>query len=159
MASYYTFARVYSPRIFATLAATTLRWICWQFAGSVPLVWLQSYVARNAVGFGHCQRVDCNCRLHIKARNPPKVESAGWSVYDLLKMPVLWLIIPLVFGTCLLWRCADYGLVHIWLIPMANATQVGNVSMTMSLAIIAEHLPMAHWTVFGSRKWSSLPGM
>jgi hypothetical protein len=43
----------------------------------------------------------------IFVRNPPKVESAqvgGFS--DLLKMPVLWLIIPLVFVNYLARRCA-----------------------------------------------------
>ena len=77
-------------------------------------------------------------------------------------MPVLWLIIPLVFVNYL----PVAALRGLWIGPYlvdtygANATQVGNASMMMSLAIIAEHLPMAHWTVCLDRgNGSSLPGM
>jgi hypothetical protein len=70
MASYYIFARVYSPRIFATLAATIIGvGSVGNLAGSVPLGLgcARLWVARNAVGLGRRQCVDCNCRLHIRA--------------------------------------------------------------------------------------------
>ena len=76
----------------------------------------------------------------IFVRNPPKVESTQVGRYsDLLKMPVLWFIIPFVFVNYL----PVAALRGLWIGPYlvdtfgANATQVGNASMMMSLAIIA----------------------
>ena len=100
MASYYIFARVYSPRIFATLAATIIGvGSVGNLAGSVPLVWVvQSYGWRETLWGLAVVSALIAIAAFIFVRNPPKVESTQVGRFsDLLKMPVLWLIIPLVF--------------------------------------------------------------
>jgi hypothetical protein len=164
MASYYIFARVYSSRIFATLAATTIGvGSVGNLAGSVPLVWVvQIYGWRETLWGLAVVSALIAIATFIFVRNPPKVESAqvgGFS--DLLKMPVLWLIIPLVFVNYL----PVAALRGLWIGPYlvdtfgANAAQVGNASMMMSLAIIAgtfAYGPLDR--VFGSRKWVIFAG-
>ena len=164
MASYYIFARVYSPRMFATLAATIIGvGSVGNLAGSVPLVWVvQSYGWRETLWGLAMVSALIAIATFIFVRNPPKIESTQVGRFsDLLKMPVLWLIIPLV--------CVNYlpvaALRGLWIGPYlvdtygADATQVGNASMVMSLAIIAgtfAYGPLDR--VFGSRKWVIFAG-
>ena len=164
MASYYIFARVYSPRIFATLAATTIGvGSIGNLAGSVPLVWVVQI-------YGWCETLwglavvsaVIAVAAFIFVRNPPKFETTQIGRFsDLLKMPVLWFIIPLVFVNYL----PVAALRGLWIGPYlvdtfgANTTQVGNASMMMSLAIIAGTFvygPLDR--VFGSRKWVIFAG-
>src|SRR5210317_190039 len=164
MASYYIFACVYSPRIFATLAATIIGvGSVGNLAGSVPLVWVvQSYGWRETLWGLAVVSALIAIAAFIFVRNPPKVASTQVGRFsDLLKMPVLWLIIPLVFVNYL----PVAALRGLWIGPYlvdtygANTTQVGNASMMMSLAIIAgtfAYGPLDR--VFGSRKWVIFAG-
>lgn len=164
MASYYIFARVYSPRIFATLAATTIGvGSIGNLAGSVPLVWVvQIYGWRETLWGLAVGSAVIAVAAFIFVRNPPKFETTQVGRFsDLLKMPVLWFIIPLVFVNYL----PVAALRGLWIGPYlvdtfgANTTQVGNASMMMSLAIIAGTFvygPLDR--VFGSRKWVIFAG-
>ena len=164
MASYYIFARVYSPRIFATLAATTIGvGSIGNLAGSVPLVWVvQIYGWRETLWGLAVVSAVIAVAAFIFVRNPPKFETTQIGRFsDLLKMPVLWFIIPLVFVNYL----PVAALRGLWIGPYlvdtfgANTTQVGNASMMMSLAIIAGTFvygPLDR--VFGSRKWVIFAG-
>ena len=164
MASYYIFARVYSPRIFATLAATTIGvGSIGNLAGSVPLVWVvQIYGWRETLWGLAVVSAVIAVAAFIFVRNPPKFETTQVGRFsDLLKMPVLWFIIPLVFVNYL----PVAALRGLWIGPYlvdtfgANTTQVGNASMMMSLAIIAGTFvygPLDR--VFGSRKWVIFAG-
>ena len=164
MASYYIFARVYSPRIFATLAATTIGvGSIGNLAGSVPLVWVvQVYGWRETLWGLAVVSAVIAVAAFVFVRNPPKFETTQIGRFsDLLKMPVLWFIIPLVFVNYL----PVAALRGLWIGPYlvdtfgANTTQVGNASMMMSLAIIAGTFvygPLDR--VFGSRKWVIFAG-
>ena len=164
MASYYIFARVYSPRIFATLAATTIGvGSIGNLAGSVPLVWVvQIYGWRETLWGLAVVSAVIAVAAFVFVRNPPKFETTQIGRFsDLLKMPVLWFIIPLVFVNYL----PVAALRGLWIGPYlvdtfgANTTQVGNASMMMSLAIIAGTFvygPLDR--VFGSRKWVIFAG-
>ena len=164
MASYYIFARVYSPRIFATLAATTIGvGSIGNLAGSVPLVWVvQIYGWRETLWGLAVVSAVIALAAFIFVRNPPKFETTQIGRFsDLLKMPVLWFIIPLVFVNYL----PVAALRGLWIGPYlvdtfgANTTQVGNASMMMSLAIIVGTFvygPLDR--VFGSRKWVIFAG-
>ena len=164
MASYYIFARVYSPRIFATLAATTIGvGSIGNLAGSVPLVLVvQIYGWRETLWGLAVVSAVIAVAAFIFVRNPPKFETTQVGRFsDLLKMPVLWFIIPLVFVNYL----PVAALRGLWIGPYlvdtfgANTTQVGNASMMMSLAIIAGTFvygPLDR--VFGSRKWVIFAG-
>lgn len=164
MASYYIVARTYSPKIFATLAATIIGiGSIGNLAGSVPLVWVvQSYGWRETLW---CLSV-FSALLAITAlvfvRNPPPAPTTQSGRFsDLLKMPVLWWIIPLVFVNYM----PVAALRGLWIGPYlvdtfaASAAQVGNASMMMSLAIIAgtfAYGPLDR--VFGTRKWVIFTG-
>ena len=164
MASYYIFARVYSPRIFATLAATTIGvGSIGNLAGSVPLVWVvQIYGWRETLWGLAVVSAVIAVAAFVFVRNPPKFETTQIGRFsDLMKMPVLWFIIPLVFVNYL----PVAALRGLWIGPYlvdtfgANTTQVGNASMMMSLAIIAGTFvygPLDR--VFGSRKWVIFAG-
>lgn len=164
MASYYIFARVYFPRIFATLAATTIGvGSIGNLAGSVPLVWVvQIYGWRETLWGLAVVSAVIAVAAFVFVRNPPKFETTQIGRFsDLLKMPVLWFIIPLVFVNYL----PVAALRGLWIGPYlvdtfgANTTQVGKASMMMSLAIIAGTFvygPLDR--VFGSRKWVIFAG-
>lgn len=164
MASYYIFARTYSPKIFATLAATIIGiGSIGNLAGSVPLVWVvQSYGWRETLwGLSVFSALVAITAL-VFVRNPPPAPTTQLGRFsDLLKMPVLWWIIPLVFVNYM----PVAALRGLWIGPYlvdtfaASAAQVGNASMMMSLAIIAgtfAYGPLDR--VFGTRKWVIFTG-
>ena len=164
MASYYIFARTYSPKIFATLAATIIGiGSIGNLAGSVPLVWVvQSYGWRETLwGLSVFSALLAITALVFVRNPPPAPTTQSGRFSDLLKMPVLWWIIPLVFVNYM----PVAALRGLWIGPYlvdtfaASAAQVGNASMMMSLAIIAgtfAYGPLDR--VFGTRKWVIFTG-
>lgn len=164
MASYYIFARTYSPKIFATLAATIIGiGSIGNLAGSVPLVWVvQSYGWRETLwGLSVFSALIAITALVFVRNPPPTPTTQSGRFFDLLKMPVLWWIIPLVFVNYM----PVAALRGLWIGPYlvdtfaASAAQVGNASMMMSLAIIAgtfAYGPLDR--VFGTRKWVIFTG-
>lgn len=164
MASYYIFARTYSPKIFATLAATIIGiGSIGNLAGSVPLVWVvQSYGWRETLwGLSVFSALIAIIALVFVRNPPPAPTTQSGRFSDLLKMPVLWWIIPLVFVNYM----PVAALRGLWIGPYlvdtfaASAAQVGNASMMMSLAIIAgtfAYGPLDR--VFGTRKWVIFAG-
>lgn len=164
MASYYIFARTYSPKIFATLAATIIGiGSIGNLAGSVPLVWVvQSYGWRETLwGLSVFSALIAITALVFVRNPPPAPTTQSGRFSDLLKMPVLWWIIPLVFVNYM----PVAALRGLWIGPYlvdtfaASAAQVGNASMMMSLAIIAgtfAYGPLDR--VFGTRKWVIFTG-
>ena len=164
MASYYIFARTCSPKIFATLAATIIGiGSIGNLAGSVPLVWVvQSYGWRETLwGLSVFSALLAITALVFVRNPPPAPTTQSGRFSDLLKMPVLWWIIPLVFVNYM----PVAALRGLWIGPYlvdtfaASAAQVGNASMMMSLAIIAgtfAYGPLDR--VFGTRKWVIFTG-
>ncbi|KPP86422.1 MAG: Major Facilitator Superfamily [Rhodobacteraceae bacterium HLUCCO07] len=159
MASYFIFAQVYSARVFATLAAVILGvgsvgnlasalplTLAVEALGWRPVMWIMAAVSA-ATAFG----------LFVMVRDPDKVASeARGSVLDLLKMPALWLIFPLMAVQ----YAPAAGLRGLWIGPYfadvfaASPALVGNVTLIMGVAMIAgtfAYGPMDR--IMGTRKW------
>ncbi len=159
MASYFIFAQVYSARVFATLAAVILGvGSVGNLASALPLtlavealgwrvvMWIMAAVSA-ATAFG----------LFVMVRDPDRVVSeARGSVLDLLKMPALWLIFPLMFFQ----YAPAAGLRGLWIGPYfadvfaASPALVGNATLIMGAAMIAGTFiygPMDR--IMGTRKW------
>ena len=164
MASYYIFARQFPPARFATLAALMLGvGSIGNLAAAYPTAvaadlfgWRATLAGLAlisvAVGFGVLATV----------RDPGRVvtEERG-SVLDLLRMPAMWLIFPLMFFQ----YAPAAGLRGLWIGPYftdvfgLDARAVGQVTLLMGIAMIAGTFlygPLDRW--FGTRKWVVLVG-
>ncbi|UYV37536.1 MFS transporter [Rhodobacteraceae bacterium D3-12] len=159
MASYYIFARVYSPAVFATLAAVILgvgsvgnlvsalpTTLAVEAFGWRAVLWGMAVISA-ATAFG----------LFVMVRDPERVVSdEKGSVFDLLKMPALWLIFPLMFFQ----YAPAAGLRGLWIGPYftdvfgAGAGPVGSITLIMGAAMIAGTFiygPLDR--MLGTRKW------
>lgn len=95
--------------------------------------------------------------LFVMVRDPERVVSdAKGSVLDLLRMPALWLIFPLMFFQ----YAPAAGFRGLWIGPFftdvfgASVATVGNITLIMGAAMIAgtfAYGPLDR--VFGTRKW------
>jgi MFS family permease len=159
MASYFIFAREFPARQFATLAAVMLG------VGSLGNL-LSAYpttLAVQAIGWRASLLVlAAACVIVALAvmflvRDPARVESdQKGSVIDLLKMPVLWAIFPLMFV-----NYAPAGAIRgLWIGPYLSEVftvtpeQVGTATLIMGAAMILGTFvygPLDR--VFGTRKW------
>lgn len=159
MASYFIFAREYPPRQFATLAAVMLG------VGSLGNL-LSAYpmtLTVEAIGWrGALMVLAVACvavalALFFLVRDPERVvtDQKG-SVIDLLKMPVLWAIFPLMFV-----NYAPAGAIRgLWIGPYLSEVfevsreQVGTATLIMGVAMILGTFvygPLDR--IFGTRKW------
>lgn len=159
MASYYIFAREFPPAKFAMLAALMLG------VGSVGNL-VASYptaLAAELIGWRgtlaglSILSVVVAIGLFFTVRDPePIKDGAKGSVLDLLKMPVMWAILPLMF--------VNYGPVGavrgLWIGPYLsdmfglNTSQIGQATLVMGAAMIAGTLcygPLDR--ILGTRKW------
>lgn len=159
MASYFIFARVYSPAVFATLAGATIGLgSLGNLAGASPMAWaVTAFCWRETMqGLGVVSLVVA-ALMWVTVKNPPKVESAQrGSVLDLLKMPQLW---PL-YALMLVNYAPAAGLRGLWAGPylrdvyQADVALIGQVTLVMALAMIAGSFaygPLER--LFGTRKW------
>ena len=161
MASYYIFARLYSPAIFGTLAGVLIGvGTAGNLAGSIPLAkaveamgWRPSLWAMFAV------TVIVAAGVALFVRNPPKIEvgeSTKGSLLDLLKIPQLWLIIPLLIVN----YAPAAAIRGLWAGPYLrdefgmDASGIGTITFWMAVAMMIGSFaygPMDR--VFGTRKW------
>ncbi|WP_299553604.1 MFS transporter [uncultured Tateyamaria sp.] len=164
MASFYIFAREFDPGRFATLAALmigigtignlissypmafavdTMGWrlSMWALAGVTAIV---------AIG------------VLLSVRDPSKADAAGnGSLFDLLRMPVLWFIIPIMFV-----NYAPVAAVRgLWIGPYLRdvfdqtTAQIGIATLVMSLAMILGTIAYGPLDrIFGTRKWIVFTG-
>jgi MFS family permease len=142
MASYFIFAREYSPAVFGTLAALTLGiGTLGNVAASLPLSsavaafgWRETVLGlaaiTGAVALG----------ILVLVRDPARLEGAGQgSLLDLLKMPVLWPILVMMM-VC---YAPIAGLRGLWIGPYfsdvhgATALEIGQISLWIGLAMVA----------------------
>ncbi|MDR9428509.1 MAG: MFS transporter [Salibaculum sp.] len=164
MASYFIFARVYSPAVFGTLAGVVLGvGSLGNVASSVPLAWAAEAVGWRGTLFG-LAAISLAIAALIAAfvTDPPKAEAEKrGSVLDILKIPALWLILPLMFVN----YAPSAGTRGLWVGPYmadvfgADAARIGLVSLVMGLAMIAGNFaygPLDRW--LGTRKWGILGG-
>ncbi|MEQ9693179.1 MFS transporter [Shimia sp. SDUM112013] len=164
MASYYIFAKSYPPARFATLAALMLgvgsvgnlvasypmAWAAGTIGWRAALVVLALFSAATAVG------------LYVKVIDPPQEahEEKG-SVLDLLKMPALWLLFPMMFVNYM----PAAGIRGVWMGPYLSDVfdlstgAIGTAALVMGVAMILGTLaygPMDR--ILGTRKWVVLIG-
>lgn len=159
MASYYIFARVYSPAVFATLAAVILG------VGSVGNLAsaLPTTLAVEAFGWRAVMLGSAGVSAAVAAgvfwlvRDPGRIlsEERG-SLLGLLKVPALWLIFPLMAVQ----YAPAAGARGLWIGPYfrdvfgAGDTLVGNVTLIMGAAMIAGTLAYGPLDrILGTRKW------
>ncbi|MDK3020305.1 MFS transporter [Pseudodonghicola flavimaris] len=159
MASYYIFAREYPPRHFATLGALMLG------VGSVGNL-IASYptaLAAELIGWRGTMLLLCAASaavavgLFVTVRDPAPAEGDHrGSVLDLLKLPVLWLILPMMFVSY-----APSGTLRgLWIGPYLadvfgmDTARIGQATLVMGVAMILGTLaygPMDR--LCRSRKW------
>lgn len=164
MASYYILARSFSPAVFATLAGAIIGFgSLGNIAGSAPLAWAaETYGWRETMyGMAVLALVIC-ALLWVFIKDPPRVETTSkGSVLDVLKMPVMWPILAMMFVN----YAPAAGLRGLWAGPYtrdvfaADAGVIGQVTLLMGLAMIAGSFiygPMDR--LFRTRKWVVLVG-
>jgi len=166
MASFYIFARQYRPAIFATLAGAVVGiGSLGNIAASLPLAWAADawgWRATSLVLAGVTVLVALTLFLSIS--DPEKVEQnerSNGSLFDVLKMPALWLILPMALVN----YAPAAGLRGSWAGPYfadvhgLDASGIGQVTLAMGLAMIIGNLSYGPLDrVFGTRKWVVLGG-
>jgi MFS family permease len=163
MAAYFIFARSYPPHLFATLAGAAIGLgSLGNVAGSIPLAWLVGAVGWRAALWGvAAATLVVAAAILALVRDPPRLPAAGGSFLDLLRLPVLWPLLPLVAvnyaaAACLrgLWAGPYFRDVH-----GLDATGIGWATLAMGLAMIAGNFAYGPLDrVFGTRKWVALAG-
>ncbi|WP_372891992.1 MFS transporter [Rhodosalinus sp.] len=156
MGSYFIFARSFPAAAFATLGAVMIGvGSIGNLASTVPLELLVEAVGWRATLFT-LAGVTGGLALAMFAfvQDPPALEGgAKGSLLDVLRIPALWLIMPLM----LVHYAPAAGLRGLWIGPyMADvqATTAGTATLVMGLAMIAgtfAYGPLDRW--LGTRKW------
>ena len=164
MASYYIFARSYSAAVFATLAALVLGiGSVGNLASALPTTLAVEAFGWRAVVWGTAfVSMATAVGLFFVVRDPERVISdAKGSLMDLLKMPALWLIFPLMAVQ----YAPAAGARGLWIGPFfrdvfgAGDGLVGNVTLLMGAAMIAgtfAYGPLDR--LLGTRKWVIFAG-
>ncbi|MCU9848336.1 MFS transporter [Defluviimonas sp. WL0024] len=161
MASYYIFARVYRPAVFGTLAGAIIgAGSLGNIAGAAPLAWLVELIGWRPALIGLAAvTVAVALALWIFVRDPERLaapETGRGSVVDLLRIPGLWAILPLM-AVAYAPAAAIRGL---WAGPYLaevfglDALAIGRVTLVMALAMVAGNFAYGPLDrIFGTRKW------
>ncbi len=162
MSSYYIFAKVYSPAVFATLAGAVIGiGSLGNLAGSVPMAWaVEAFGWRETLAGLGCITLAVAVALMVFVTDPPKEEDASkGSVLDLLRIPALWFVFPLMFVN----YAPSAGIRGLWIGPYLSdvyaldAGGIGQITLVMGLAMILGNfiygpldrlLPSRKWIVF-----------
>lgn len=159
MASYFIFAREYPPARFATLAALMLG------VGSVGNLLASYPTALAADWFGWrgtlaglaVMSAAVAIGIFLTVHDPEQVEhDEKGSVFELLKMPVMWLILPLMFVNYV----PSGSIRGLWIGPYLrdvyglDTGQIGQATLIMGAAMIIGTLTYGPLDrVFKTRKW------
>ncbi len=166
MASYYIFARVYSPAVFGTLAGAIIGvGSLGNIAGATPLAWLVAAIGWRPALFGLAAvTVAVAFALWVFVRDPERAaapDAGRGSVMDLLRIPGLWAILPLM-AVAYAPSAAIRGL---WAGPYlsevfgADALAIGRATLVMALAMVLGNFAYGPLDrVFGTRKWVVISG-
>lgn len=162
MAAYYIFARVYPPAVFATLAGAVIGvGSLGNIAGAAPLAWLVEAAGWRPTLWGLAAvTLVIAAALAVFVTDPPPAPrgtgAARGSLLDLLRLPGLWAILPLMAVS----YAPSAAVRGLWAGPYAervfgaDATGIGMVTLVMGLAMVAGNFgygPLDR--VFGTRKW------
>ncbi|MGB3316281.1 MAG: MFS transporter [Albidovulum sp.] len=166
MASYYIFARIYSPAVFGTLAGAIIgAGSLGNIAGAAPLAWLVGAVGwRPALFALAAVTFLVAAALWVFVRGPERAEvpeTGRGSILHLLKVPGLWAILPLM-AVAYAPAAAIRGL---WAGPYlqevfgADATVIGRATLVMALAMVLGNFAYGPLDrIFGTRKWVVILG-
>ncbi len=164
MASYYIFARNYPPARFATLAALMLGvGSVGNLFASYPMALAAEMIGwRGALWVLSLLSIAVAVGVFLTVRDPENIQSdQKGSVLDLLKLPVLWAIFPLMLVN----YAPAAALRGLWIGPYLadvfglSTGQIGQATLVMGVAMIAGTLsygPMDR--ILGTRKWVVLGG-
>ena len=159
MASYYIFARQFPPAKFATLAALMLGvGSVGNLVASYPMAFAAETVGWRAALWGLAGISGVVAAgIAVLVRDPERITGdARGSVLDLLRMPVLWAILPLMFVA----YAPSAALRGLWAGPYLrdvfglDTGAVGQATLVMGVAMIAGTLTYGPLDrMVGSRKW------
>ncbi len=166
MASYYIFARQYPPAVFGTFAGAVIGFGSFgNIAASMPLAWAVELVGWRGTLWGMAiLTVAVAALMFVTIEDPEPVQhdsAKKGSLFDLLRIPALWLIFPLMLVN----YAPSMGLRALWSGPFLtdvygmDASGIGKVTLAMGLAMILGNFaygPMDR--LFGTRKWVILAG-
>ena len=164
MACYYIFVRNHPPKQFATLAAAMIGvGTLGNVSASVPLSWTVDLVGWRVTMWllaAICSAIALGIWRFV--RDPEQVTGdVGGSVIDLLRIPALWLILPLMFVNYVP-AAAIRGL---WISPYLSdvfelsQAQIGRATLAMGLAMVVgvfAYGPLDR--ILGTRKWVIIGG-
>jgi len=159
MASYFIFARQFSPAVFGTLAGITIG------VGSLGNVASSLPLSAAVAAFGWRETVlglaaltgAVALAILVLVRDPPRLQTArDGSLLDLLRIPAIWPILAMmvvcympIAGIRGLWVGPYFADVH-----GADQLGIGEVSLWIGLAMVAGNFaygPLDRW--LGTRKW------
>lgn len=161
MASFFVFARVYPPAMFATLGAVMIGvGSLGNLAGSVPLTMaVDLFGWRETLWVLAGATVLISAGIWVSVADPPQVETEEkGSVLDLFKIRALWFIFPLM----LVYYAPAGAMRGLWIGPYVSdvfSGDAGIASLWMGVAMIAgtfAYGPLDR--MFGTRKWVALVG-
>ena len=164
MASYFIFARMYPPARFATLAALMLG------VGSVgnliaayPTAWAAETIGWRAT-LWVLAAISSSIAIGLWSlvQDPPKANSTEkGSVLDLLKIPALWLLFPLMFVNYM----PAAGIRGLWIGPYLSDTftlttsEIGQATLVMGVAMIIGTFAYGPaGRILKTRKWVIIGG-
>lgn len=159
MASYFIFARQFSPAVFGTLAGVTIGvGALGNVASSLPLsAAVEAFGWRETVmGLAGITGLVAGAIL-VLVRDPPRLASArDGSLVDLLRIPAIWPVLAMMV-VC---YTPIAGLRGFWVGPYfadvhgADQGEIGRISLWIGLAMVAGNFaygPLDRW--LGTRKW------
>ncbi|ADZ69944.1 MFS transporter [Polymorphum gilvum] len=165
MASFYIFARMYSPAVFGTLAGAIIgAGSVGNLASALPMAvaieafgWRETVIGLAAITFAVA------LGLLRFVQDPPRAERRDddGSMWDILRTPAIWLIVPMLVVN----YAPSGGIRGLWAGPYfaevfdATPEQVGQVTLLMALAMVLGNFlygPLDR--VFGTRKGVVLVG-
>lgn len=166
MAAYYIFGRVYSARVFATLAGAVIGFgTLGNILSAWPLAWAAETFGWRETALGMAAvTLAAGLALLRVVQDPPAVPDDGngrGSVLDVLRIPALWLILPLLFVN----YAPVAGLRGLWVGPYyadvfgAGSIAIGQVTLLMAFAMVLggfAYGPLDR--IFGTRKGVVLAG-
>ncbi|SHL40936.1 Predicted arabinose efflux permease, MFS family [Roseovarius litoreus] len=164
MASYYIFARQFAPARFATLAALMLGvGSVGNLVASYPMALAAETMGwRAALGGLALVSAAVAVGLAVFVRDPPAAEGdTKGSLLDLLRMPALWAIFPLMF----VGYAPSAAVRGLWMGPYLgdvfalSTAQIGQATLVMGVAMICGTLcygPLDR--IFGTHKWVIFTG-
>ncbi len=159
MASFYIFSRVYPAAMFATLGSVMIGvGSLGNIAGTVPLAWAIETLGWRETLWGVAGVSALLAGgVFLSVRDPARVgQGQAGSVLDLLRLPALWAIFPMLIVNYL----AAGGLRGLWVGPYlsdvygATNAVVGQATLYMGLAMIVgtfAYGPLDR--LLGTRKW------